>query len=364
MRFGRKSGPLRLGLAVHRRCPSQHRYNYLMKGVGFSIVSNDPYLAVRDGGAAVAALQRSLIRVSGSDRLKFLQGQVSNDVLSLTEARGVPACLLSNTGHLIADLDIFHIEHIDGSVYIETDFDRGPIVAANLKRFIIRERVEIEDVTAEWSTLTVQGSRAQEVVEHAIDDTAIPLAPKGAVASGLPTGWIFVTQRDRTGSVGFDIWAPSMHYAGLLDATVKLNLPALDSTTLEVLRIEAAIPKWGAELTEQVMPLEVGLDDRISYSKGCYMGQEVIARIHSRGHTNRTLVFVKFAGDVVAGTSLLAIDGERAGQEVGRVTSSAVSPRHGAIGLALLRNEYAVAGAMLSANSHAATVSSAPGAAT
>ncbi len=94
------------------------------------------------------------------------------------------------------------------------------------------------------------------------------------------------------------------------------------------------------------------------------MGQEVIARIHSRGHTNRTLVFVKFAGDVVAGTSLLAIDGERAGQEVGRVTSSAVSPRHGAIGLALLRNEYAVAGAMLSANSHAATVSSAPGAAT
>jgi folate-binding protein YgfZ len=122
--------------------------------------------------------------------------------------------------------------------------------------------------------------------------------------------------------------------------------------------VEAGRPAWGAELDGSVIPLEANLADAISFDKGCYLGQEIIARIHSRGHTNRSLIGLRSDIEMCSGDRLLALNGDREGQDVGWITSSANSPRYGWIGLGYLRNDCLQDGAMF-AGANGARIASA-----
>jgi folate-binding protein YgfZ len=302
-----------------------------------------------DGFGAMLVSQK-LLRATGRDRATFLNGQVSNDITLLLPGQVAHACLLNNTGHLVALLKIYVVENC---IFIQTDSSRLQTVQETLNRFVVRERVEF--TPAGLSVVTVQGYGAEKAV-GSIDGSV--------TGAGTVLVWAYngresmlLSNPRYSAAVGFDLIVENQDSELLLaDLTRLPGSVLLPNSTEQTLRIEAGIPAWGSELDESVIPLEAGLEYAISFNKGCYMGQEVIARIHSRGHTNRSLVGFRLTSPIDVDTQLTAIGGDKKGQDVGRITSSVVSPRHGPIALGYVRNEYAKPNMELSANEKLATV--------
>ena len=308
--------------------------------------------------AGVCVLPPGFLRVTGRDRASFLQGQVSNDVVGLFAGQTSPACLLNATGHLLANLQVYVLEE---AILIGTDQERVAAVTHQLNRYLVRERVEIEE--APQSLITVQGGASARIIERALELEGVGDIPEsGILAFQTKFGEVIALPRRRfIALAGYDLIFDSDRLDPfLLSLLSEEGAVEIDADTQHVLRVECGEPAWGAELDESIIPLEAGLDDAISYTKGCYIGQEIIARIHSRGHTNRTLVRLSLERSVDAGAALTAVDGEKSGQEVGRVTSVANSPRFGLIGLGYVRNEYSQAGTNVGTSSGAASIASGP----
>lgn len=323
----------------------------------------ESYQAVRvtPDGVGVYRVPRALIKVAGRDRLSFLQGQVSQDVAALEPGQGARACLLNSTGHIMADLVVLAF---DGHVVVETDPERGAFVRDALERYVIREKVLFDDLSSHWIVVSLHGSGVRHAWETLLD-TPIEIAGDGEYASApLPltasdaTEHGVIVKRNRLGAQwGFDVWLPPSIAAKVLAALYNLKgVRELDHETFEILRVEAGKPVWGAELDETVIPLEAELDDAISFSKGCYLGQEIIARIKSRGHTNRSLRRLRLSAAGAPGDEVFAVSDEPRVQSVGRITSAAVSPVYGPIAMAYVRNEYAVAGGGVQVNGAPAIV--------
>jgi folate-binding protein YgfZ len=248
-------------------------------------------------------LQRDVVRVHGPEAVAFLQGQLSQDIESLAIGSSVPSLLLQPTGKVGAWLRVTRMG--DDEVLLDVDRGFGEAVAAGLRRFKLRTAAEIE-VTC-WAGLAVRGPGATDVE-----------APRGAIA--LPCAW--------PGVDGVDL---------LSEGEVAMaGVPLVAAEALEALRIECGVPAMGAELTEDTIPAEAGgwlIEASVSFTKGCYTGQELVARIDSRGgnvpHPLRGLLV---SGDPPpAGAEVV-----RGDTTVGAVTSSARSPRLGAIALAVL----------------------------
>jgi len=299
----------------------------------------------RDRSSGVWRVPASFVRIAGRDRASFLQGQISNDVLQAKTGSVVPACLLNNTGHLLSYLTVYFF---DDYILLATEAQRSSVVRKTLDRYVVRERVEIDEVS--MTQLTIQGQTSTPVLATLIDDDITSTDSSSFQIAQTGFGEVTISRRQRfTANSGFDLimdgeFAPRIESAML---SIEGVVPISDADA-EILRVESGELKWGAELDESVIPLEAGLDRAISYTKGCYMGQEVIARIHSRGHTNRSLTGLKFATACEAGAALIALDGTKEGLDVGRITSAIDSPRFGTIGLGYVRNEYLQLGTKLS----------------
>ena len=260
-------------------------------------------------GVADVSGRRSRLRLTGSDRVAFLQGQCTNDITRLGAGESCYAAFLNakgkmrGEGHVICLADAFLLE-------------ANPGLGPSLEKFIITEDVAIEDVTAtlgEWLVVRQPGVAL----------------PSKAVTFQHPLG---------LGVIG----------DGLMTETINVE-------TLEVLRIEAAVPQWGVDMDESTIPNEAGLEARaISYDKGCYIGQETIARIKTYGHVNRRLVQMALTGESLPsrGEKLLV-----EGREAGQVTSAARSARLGKLlALGYVRREFATAGIKLQWNNETAEV--------
>lgn len=292
------------------------------------------YEAIRGGKSAWARIDRGYIRTQGRDRLSYLQGQLSNDVATLQPGETMRACLLNNTGRLLAEL---HVTELGEGALVETDAESVAIVIGALERFVIRERVTFENASADLATITIQG-------------------PEVGVEFGSTR-----IRRTRTAAGGFDYVGSQDDIEALARQLAETaDVPMLDDHTLDVLRVEAQIPEWGRELDESVIPLEAEMLDAISFTKGCYVGQEIIARIHSRGHVNRALRLIRLAAPVSAGVEIFGCGGSRDGEAIGRVTSSVVSPALGPIAMGYVRSEYAAAGSQVRADGAAGVVESRP----
>jgi len=307
------------------------------------------YRAVRSHyGAAFAQLDRGYIEAIGRDRLSYLQGQVSNDVAGLTSGQGRHACLLNNTGHLLAELFIYEL---GDRALIETDRTRVSTVIAALERFVIRERVSFDDVTEKLATITVQGAASIDLLGAA----GLPDDPAKAIEIELDVAKVtagngegrMVIRRDRTGAGGYDLISNEETLSDVSDALWYSEFAVMmDNSTANLLRIEAQKPEWGSDLDETIIPLEAGLDDAISYTKGCYVGQEIIARIHSRGHVNKQLSVILFEGSVLPGEEIAGVGGARNGERIGRVTSAAaMEDGESTLTLGYLHTEYSNPGA-------------------
>jgi folate-binding protein YgfZ len=261
---------------------------------------------------------RAVYALSGADRVRFLNGQLTNDILRLAESHTIHACALNAKGKLEGDL---FVTAWTNEMFLDWDAVLTEKLVPRLERYMIADDVELE----------LRDYRLYHSFE-AIESGQLP--PEMRAASS-----------ERFRKPGFDLFVPESIRADLSEI---LHRPVLSEAETEVLRIEQGLPKWGAELNENVIPVEAGLDrDAINYEKGCYLGQEVISRIRSIGHVNRHLRGVlQIAGNaLVVGARLLA--GEQ--KEIGQVTSTASSPRLGkTIGLAFVRRGFGQPGSRYS----------------
>ena len=267
--------------------------------------------------------ERGIIQVSGSDRYAWLQGMVSNDVRRLESGESViQACMLDATGHLIADPSIVRA---DDFLLLDVPRQTELRVFETLEQFLIVEDVALERQTGLYSLYSLQGPDSVSVLARV------------ALTSGA-----LVVPADHTGEGGFDLYLPESEGA--------LPDPIIGSETAETLRIEAGIPKFGVDMDEKTIPLEAGLaESHISHTKGCYVGQEIIHRIYSRGHTNRELAGLVISGDSVpARGEKLHLPGAGSGKEAGWITSAAESPAKGSIiALGYVRHEHRTPGVEL-----------------
>jgi folate-binding protein YgfZ len=280
----------------------------------------EEYTAARSAAGLVDLSFRDLVRLAGEDRVEFLQGMVSNDVKSLIIDDTVYAAVLTPKGGMVSDARI--LRRTDDFL-IQVEPGRGSVLREFLERYVISEDVTLSDVSGDYEMLALVGPRAIDVLQSALSTSAVPEAPRAAVRqsfSGTPL-WIL---RDETwGDGGFSLWMPTVAASGLaerLDKTAPARWVGFEAA--EILRVEAGTPRFGADMDEHTLPLEANLERAIHYNKGCYIGQEVIARATYRGHVNRKLTGF-LLGDALppARAELL-----REGKKVGWLTSAVLSP--------------------------------------
>ncbi len=273
----------------------------------------------------------------GEDRGRFLNGQVTNDVKSLVAGKGCYAAFTNAKGKMRADVVILNR---GDTLFLDLEPGYDVRMTVELEKFIIADDVQVENITSSWNVYTLVGERAIEILQI----SGLSKNPPRNLFEICPfevhdfgKGFLFRSRRSQDDS--FDLWIESS-YASLflrqfMDVVEKADGKMWDISALEILRVEAGIPRFGVEMNEETLPPEAGIEKiAISYTKGCYIGQEVIARIKSVGHVNRSLVRLKLSDEAEHGDSLVYHE-----KEVGKLGSVVVSPRFGRIGLAIVRCE-------------------------
>src|SRR5437763_7824615 len=276
------------------------------------------YQAARQRAASIDRSSRGRIVVSGRDRASYLQGLLTNDIAALTAGTGCYAAYLTPQGRMISDLWVYEL----GDVILLNLPSVGTknTVLAKLDQFIFSEDVQLGDVTDAFAQFAIVGPAAASVVAGLLAQDPKRLtafSEHGCVRGEIAGGAAIVTRITDTGEPGFDVYVEAARSAALTGGLSAAALTPLDADTADVLRVEAGIPIFHRDMDEETIPLEAGIESRaISFTKGCYVGQEVIVRVLHRGHGRiaRRLVGLTLEGDDVPqpGTKVQA-----AGREVG-----------------------------------------------
>ncbi|HLU26265.1 MAG TPA: aminomethyltransferase family protein [Longimicrobiales bacterium] len=283
------------------------------------------YAAARSGAAVVDRSERGRIRVFGRDPVRIVHGLVTNDVAGAGAGQGVYAALLTPKGKMLADLRIFRLA--SGEIVLDVEAAAKENVLATFRKYVPPLFARFEDVSAGHGVLGVFGPGAREAIARVVTDLPAADAPEDAFLETAFDGAPLLVARTLFAGVdGYDLFAPADSLVPLWHGLVDAGARPMGHGTLDVLRIEAGRPLWGAELDENVIPLEAGLRERaISDTKGCYTGQEVIIRILHRGHVNWHLRGM-LLGDVPVPARGAPLLREGESRQVGRVTSACSSP--------------------------------------
>ena len=274
------------------------------------MIATSDYELVTESAGLVDRSDRAKFTVRGSEAADFLQGQVSNDVEALEPGRGCYATVLSHKGKLRTDLRILRG---DDSFWLDTEAIGHAVLEHMLRTYSLGRNVQFEDVTEARTLLSLVGPTSRERLD------AAPPAEEHAFVTG-EHGTYVATQ------LGVDVIAP---------VGTTLDLEPVSEEAAECLRIEAGRPRLGYDMDADTIPQEAGINERaVSFTKGCYVGQETVARLHYKGKPNRHLRGLRLSQPAQRGTEIVL--GERV---VGRLGSTCVSPRLGPIALALVRRE-------------------------
>ena len=279
------------------------------------------YSSVREGGAGLIDLsERGRIRVSGSEATMFLNGLITNDLKALAENRWMPAAFPTVQGRLIGAV---RVARGTKDFLIDTDAASHEAVLKTISRFTLAGDFHVSDVTAETAMLSVQGKSALEVIEKVFARSFCDMPSNGAVETEWHGAPVTIIRATHTAEDGFDVVIDAAHGARLREAFQEAGAQPVSAETFEILRIEAGIPRYGRDMDETTIVTETNLDDAVSYTKGCYVGQEIIVRIKHRGHVAKKLVGLEFDtdGPIETGAPIKTDN-----QEIGRVTSTAFSP--------------------------------------
>jgi folate-binding protein YgfZ len=279
------------------------------------------YQALRTGAAWLDLRARGRILARGRDRARFLHNVTSNDVKKMTPGSAAYAFLLTPQGRIQADL---WLACFDDHFLIDTLPELREKVRAHILKYKVADQIELEDVT----------------------ETTAAIGVEGPSAAGIPPGGCAITE---TGQPGYRIYCASTEMKGIV---ASLGIPAASEEDARTVRIENGIPRYGEDIRETSLVQETQQMHAVSFTKGCYLGQEIVERVRAQGHINKKLVRVESDSPIAPGTKLTA-----GGGEVGEVTSAVVSPQSGkAIALAIVRTASTEPGTVLDAGTVQATV--------
>lgn len=300
--------------------------------------------AVRRGAGLFALPHRGVVEVEGRDARRWLNGMISNDVSGLEpdgERSGCYAALLTRIGRIVADL---HVLARPAGFWLELERSAASDVVGRLAKYVIADDVRLADRSDAWLRLALEGPDAPDLLGRASAGALPALGPESGCSLEIAGVACVAAAWSWSGEAGYQLFVPPSGGAAVTEALAAAGGPGglVRGTpeALEVLRVEAGVPRLGFELGEDVLPPEARLEHAVSTTKGCYTGQEVIARIRSRGAVAHLLVGLACEGEPPARGSAVEVEG----RAVGEVTSAVRSPVAGAIALAFVRRACAEPG--------------------
>ncbi len=267
--------------------------------------------------------ERAKFRITGADRLRFLNGQITNDLRNASETSAIEACILNAKGKTDAHV---YVSASGESFLVDAAADLRETLKVRLERYVIADDVQIEDVTDQLS------------IFHLLSQTAPNLRVRRIISA------------HRFGETGWDIWTERVLYDAVLQQ-LSPTYGLLEHAAAEIARIEHGIPRWGRELTDEIIPIEANLEERaIDYEKGCYIGQEVISRIKMSGQTNKRLRGLISLGNIPLQPGMKLAATSAKGKEAGWITSATRSEKIGKeIALGYVKRGFNDPGARLDA---------------
>jgi tRNA-modifying protein YgfZ len=282
------------------------------------------YRALKEEAGFIDRSERGKLLVRGTDAAEYLQGQLTNDVEALEPETGCYAALLDRKGHMQADMRVLRLG--GGDLWIDTESETTGTVERHLRMYSIGRDVVVEDATGEWAILSLIGPAAPELAGTA------PLSPEHAQRSYVREGVeILAVGTD----LGLDLLVRSDQARALRELLARSGAAEVSEPAAEILRVESGRPRFGREMTTATIPQEAGIDERaVSFNKGCYIGQETVARLHYRGKPNRHLRGLRLDAPVADRDPIRLGD-----REIGTVGTAVISPALGPIALAVIRRE-------------------------
>lgn len=267
--------------------------------------------------------ERGFIDVLGPDGPEYLQGQVTNDVESVGVGDGQYAALLDRKGHMQADLRVLRVG--EEAILLDTEPAAKDAALRHLTMYSIGRDVQVLDASAERGAVSLIGPRAVEIA-------GTPPLPEFANEATTIAGVDVVAVGTRD---GIDLLHPAAERERVVAALGEAGAVEVSLEAVEILRVESGVPRFGAEMDTATMPAEAGIvEDAVSFTKGCYIGQETVARLHYKGKPNRHLRGLRLSEPASHGDEVRSGD-----RVVGQIGSATISPVHGPIALAVLRRE-------------------------
>jgi folate-binding protein YgfZ len=328
------------------------------------------YAAVREDGAGLIDLSsRSRLQVSGSEAIQFLNGLITNDMKTLPENRWMPAAFPNVQGRLIASVRVLRTQDdLSGkspspTFLLDTESVTHERLLKTIERFTMAGDFRVSDITGKTALLSIQGKNAAEITGSVLGTPSIAIPRDGVVQIEWQQNEITVLRTTHTSEDGFDLIVSVAEAARLWDSLARAGARPVGHDALNTLRIEAGIPLYGKDMDETNVVTETNLDEAVSYTKGCYIGQEIIARIKYRGHVAKKLSGLVCAES--AGIEMSATIKSDDNKEIGRVTSVTRSPLLGkSVALGYLKYDYLAVGTQVNIRSgerlSAATVTELP----
>lgn len=323
------------------------------------------YDAVRQAVGLADLSHRGKVRVTGDDRVKWLQSVISNDLLPLQPGQGRYSSFLTHKGKM---LTYFRCYVLTDAVMLEDVGEIGDATYAALKKFLLYgTKAKMENCAESWGLLLVSGPKAAQTVKSAFGVDCSDLQPINFVTAQIGGHQALVIRTEETGEVDLEILLPAdalaTAWTSLMETGAPLGIKPVGSQALEALRMEAGIPKAGSELNEEIVPPEANLEGKaFSLTKGCYPGQEVVARMDTYGNVRRKLTGLVVGDGTIPPKGAKLFSGDR---EVGWISSATASPQqNGIIVFGFPLRDFSKAGTMLSieveGKKHDATVADLP----
>ena len=296
----------------------------------------EEHCTVRQSVGVVDLSHRGRLRLTGSDRTAYLHRIISNDVEGLSDGEGNYATMLTNRGKIIADMKVYVFEE---SIGLETNTETTLSLYQELDKYLIADDVTIEDLTEHTGTIGVHGPKSAQLLQEVYGLEVEHLPEHHSIIHEIDGQCITCVRANETGEIGYNLCTTSESIEWLWDTTLTkgrgFSAQPVGLTALNTLRIEAGLPRYGTELDDSVFPGEAELEGAVSFEKGCYIGQEIVARMKYRGHPNRLLRGFEIASDTPPQSGDRLFDEDK---EIGWITSAVVSPTSGkTIGMGYVR---------------------------
>ena len=312
------------------------------------------FFALREGCGIYDLGWRARFRISGKDSTRWLNGMVTNNIRDLQPGHGTYNFVLNPQGRIQGDLYVYRL----GDEYLAgTEREQAERLIPLLQRYIIMDKVELKPLDDEFTAIGVQGPEARKVMQQAgFAEDVRPMQITKTSWNDVPT---LLTRMADEKYLSYEIWCPPEYAGRIWDALVAAGAKPVGMQALEMFRVAAGIPRYGQDIHDRDLPQETEQHQALNFTKGCYIGQEIVERIRSRGAVHRTFTGFVVEGDAPQPGTKIHADGK----EVGEITSALRVPsKDGDKTLALgsLRREVAKPGSLVQVGGTSATVSSLP----